>query len=372
MAVKNQNNKNKNKISVKKDNFKEKKVVKNPTGLNSDVLLIVTFFTGVLLIIASYAWLSVSTNVKIRSLDLVVSSESGLFISLDGINFSDSVQISIDSVINDLKRNYPNHTNQWAAGGLWPVSSNGIKNSNSDKFSMYIGELSRVKPGDPEKKRYLTTSLIKENNPNGGNAYIAFDLFLKNVSGSPRSDNLYLGPNTSIVFQEGSTVDTIESMEGVLNSMRIGVVRIGSVNLKSSVNTIQNIKCNNVCQMFIYEPHSTSHSPKSIENMLERGFTLVDGQYTPTYAIINEGNQLKHTGGHIGSIAELDTEHFALQDTITETDFDYPLFTIPNGVTKLRAYIWIEGQDIDSLETSSKGATISIAIDFEKDLAGYY
>ena len=74
--------------------------------------------------------------------------------------------------------------------------------------------------------------------------------------------------------------------------------------------------------------------------------------------------------GQAGSGIPLDTEHFALQQTIT--NFDNPLFSLPNGVTKFRVYVWLEGQDLDSLETVSKGATIRITINFYKDLAGYY
>ena len=56
---------------------------------------------------------------------------------------------------------------------------------------------------------------------------------------------------------------------------------------------------------------------------------------------------------------------------MTEEAFDRPLFSIPNGVTKLRVYVWLEGQDIDSLETDSQGAEVSICISFEKDTEGY-
>ena len=37
----------------------------------------------------------------------------------------------------------------------------------------------------------------------------------------------------------------------------------------------------------------------------------------------------------------------------------------------MRIYVWLEGQDIDSLETNSEGAPIFLAIDLLKDLAGY-
>jgi hypothetical protein len=46
-------------------------------------------------------------------------------------------------------------------------------------------------------------------------------------------------------------------------------------------------------------------------------------------------------------------------------------FEIPNGITKARVYVWIEGQDVDSLETDSEGAEVEIGIDFTKDTAGW-
>lgn len=96
---------------------------------------------------------------------------------------------------------------------------------------------------------------------------------------------------------------------------------------------------------------------------------MIDGAYSPTYAVIAEGTKLEHVNGQEGSGIPLDTEHFALQNTITT--FDNPIFQVPNGITKVRVYVWIEGQDMDSLETYSKGAGIGIYIDLEKDLAGY-
>ncbi len=375
------NNKNKKKINNK---GKKKVVIKKLRGqririkkIDPRLLIFVIFFTGILLIVSSYAWLSASLNVKVKFLDMSVSSNSGLFISLDGVDFSDSVEISLDSVINDLEETYPSNTNQWASGGLWPVSTNGIANSNSDKFDVYVGEIVKNKKKIVPGERLLNTTLVDQDNSSSANVYIAFDIFLKNVSGSPTSDNLYFDDDTLIDFDynkyvdtdEETTEDIIDSMSGILNSMRIGLIKVGSVPLKSSVNNIQNIVCNSNCQMVIYEPNSTVHSEGSIETAADSNITLVDGTYNPTYAIISEGSSLQHSNGQEGTGIPLDTAHFALQNTITT--FANPIFQIPNGITKVRAYVWIEGQDIDSLETYSKGAAITIAINLIKDLSGY-
>ena len=332
---------------------------------------IVTFFVGVLLSVATYAWFSASLNVKVKFFDVKVSTETGLFISLDGINFSDSVDISHDSIITDLKRLYPNHTNQWASSGLWSVSSNGIPNPNSDKFAMYNGNMRKYTDKARKGLRFVNTTLIPEDESSDWNQYVAFDIFLKNVSGSPKKDNLYIGRTTYIDFDDTADDETREKMQDIFNTMRMGIVKIGETSLKADVNTIQNLQCNGGCQSIIYEPNSLKHNEESIEAAAELGISLADNTYVPTYGVIAEGTYLNHKSGFINSGVSLDTEHFALQNTIFESDFTKPIFEIPNGITKCRVYVWIEGQDVDALEVHSEGAPVALNLDLEKDLAGY-
>ncbi len=355
-------------MDKKGENVKKKRI--KPLKINTTLLKVLMFLTAIFLIISSYAWFSTSLNVRIKFFDLVVSTDTGLFISLDGVNFSENIEVSVDSIIRDLRAVYPNHTNQWAVGGLWPVSSLGIRNSNSDRFDMFIGEIYRpIGREKDDEIKYLNTNRYNEIGPSASNVYVAFDIFLKNVSGSPYNDNLYFTDDTYIDFDGEVHEETQEKMSGIMNSLRMGIVKIGSVSLNAEVNTIQNIRCNNNCQAIIYEPNKTRHSDISIENAAKLGIDLVDGVYSPTYAVINPGKKLEHFSGHGGR--PLDTDHFALQRTIAFEEFDNPIFDIPNGITKLRVYVWIEGQDIDSLETHSIGAPIFIAIGLEKDLAGY-
>ena len=365
MSVEKKKIENSNPVRIKAN--KNAKNIDNDTK-NTNLLLLATFFTGILLIVSSYAWFSASLDVKIKFFDLSVSTNTGLFISLDAVDYSDAVEISVNSIITDLKSVYPNHTNQWAIGGLWPVSSNGIRTRNNDKFDMYVGEVSRRKQVET-KKRFLNTKLIDEDTSSPLNSYIAFDIFLKNVSGSPKNDNLYFDEGTVVQYDESRemTEENKESMLNIMNSMRFGFIKIGSLPHNSPVSEVQNIKCNNNCEMVIYEPNSTSHSLKSIQDAKEYDINIVDGEYIPTYAVISEGRILDHTNGHGG--VPVDTAHFMEQ--ITTKDFKRRIFEIPNAITKLRVYVWIEGQDVDSLETFSDGAAIYLAINFIKDLAGY-
>ena len=61
--------------------------------------------------------------------------------------------------------------------------------------------------------------------------------------------------------------------------------------------------------------------------------------------------------------------NFELQ--ATKVDIERPIFELPDGITKLRVYVWLEGQDIDSLATRSEGADVSVVINLIKDTAGY-
>ncbi len=352
--------------------FKDK--VKNQTKEHSTkkkkVLFLITFFTTVLLTVSTYAWLSSALNVKIHFFEMSVSSNTGIFISLDGVEFSDSVTISMDSIIMDLKSTYPSHTNQWSYG-LWPVSSNGPRTVDNDKFDIFTGELVRTKEKNANGtvKRLLNTINFDEKVSRSATNFVAFDIFLKNVSGSPFPDNLYIADDTFIDYEEETDDEVKYEMDGIINSLRLGIIKIGSVPLKSDINTIQNIKCNNACEAIIYEPNYLKHSEKSIETAENYGIKLKDGIFNPTYGIINEGTRLEHTNGHDGTGIPLDSKNFKFQDTIK--DFKSVIFQVPNAITKARVYIWLEGQDIDSLETYSRGADLAVSVSLTKDLAGY-
>ena len=346
----------KSKLKMKKTKLEKIEAIKHK---NFNLMLLVTFFLGVLLIFSAYAWFQASLDVQVKFINLVVSKKNGLFISLDGIDFGSSVEISKDSLINELKTRYPNNTSQWANYGLYPISSNGIPNSNTDIFDMYHASNFEVDP--ISNKGYLTTRKSLEKGISIDKNYIAFDLFLKNITGSPVSDNLYIDEGTNIVIDEGET----EQIRGLINSARIGFVKVGTVDIEATVDEIQNIECNNNCEMVIYEPNATNHTDLSIERAKKYGVNLLDGQYFPTYSVVNSMNFYDISGVVKGNI----NENFKLQ--ITRPNIERPIFQIPDGITKIRVYVWLEGQDIDSLETRSEGADVSILINLIKDTAGY-
>ena len=108
----------------------------------------------------------------------------------------------------------------------------------------------------------------------------------------------------------------------------------------------------------------------SRERAAKYNLDLKDNEEFPTFAMTNAGGPI-YVEDNISGSSKIDYNYFALQNTIKERDFDNPLFTVPDGITKARVYLWIEGQDIDSLETDSKGGDLYIDINFIKDTVGY-
>lgn len=349
----------KKKGTISKKQKRKLKKIEQTKPKNFNLMLMVTFFLGVLLIVSAYAWFQASLDVKVKFVNLVVSKKNGLFISLDGIDFTSSVEISEENLINNLKQTYPNNTSQWAKRGLYPISSIGITNNNTSKFEFYNAIGYDVDP--ITGKSYISTRKAKENGISNNKNYIAFDIFLKNVTGSPVSDNLYIDDGTNIIVEEELT----EQIEALINSVRIGFVKIGTVPRTSTIEEIQNIECNNNCEMLIYEPNAVNHNELSINRAKKFGINLLDGQYYPTLAITGEMNFFEISEVARGNLAE----NFSLQET--RVDIERSIFEIPDGITKFRIYVWLEGQDIDSLETRSDGADVTVTINLIKDTAGY-
>ena len=349
-----------------KKKSKRKKVNKKTlTKKRRFIAGVVISLLGVLFTLSTYAWLSTSLNVKVKNFKMVVARNSGLSISLDGITFSTSVEVSSDRLMKQLPLTYPDSVSQWAGNGLVPVSTSGALSPNDTRFTMFGSSGVRYR-ARAKTVGYLTTGVMSENTRAEFNSFIAFDLFVKNVTGSPVADNIYFDEDTFVEMES----DSGEEMEALVNSARIGILKMGTVPKTSSAYEIQHVGCNGSCQTIIFEPNSKNHNALSQERALKYGLNLHDGEYFPTYSYKKAGGPIYVKNTISGSV-DLDYEYFQLQQTVTEEDFVNPLFQAPDGVTKLRIYIWIEGQDIDSLETDSEGADLSISLSLTKDTVGY-
>lgn len=326
-----------------------------------DTILALVFITILVLIYSSFAWFSDTLDVEIYEFKIVADDKSDFKISLDGFSWSSEVDIDKSTIITNLNSVYPRHTNQWAPV-LGTVSTVGLKRFSDNKFDVFGTTTKTLKEFSFDNTDKINIVKLYEDKSNDESEFLAFDLFIKNYTGSPFSDNLFLGDNTKIGLVEGYT----ETM--ALNSLRIGILHYGMVEPDSNISEIQNMTCIGRCSQFIYEPFSTSHSEHSIETLLAHNVPIVNNRAYPTYAVINEGKHVMMWAGIAESGIDFDERHFDYQSTYT--DRTKPVAQIGNGIHKFRVYIWIEGQDIDVVQEFSDGYKISMSLEFIKDNAG--
>lgn len=327
------------------------------------ILIFAIIITFTALIVSSYAWFSSTLDVEIRDFRVFSDTKNGLFISLDGVNWTESVDITKENIITNLKAIYPNHTNQWS-NGMKSVSTIGLKRMTDAKFTIFGNKKDLFTRIAYDNTDTIITHQLSEDFPNDDAEFVAFDIFLKNVTGSPISDNLYISKDSFI----GDSVNNVHD-DTALNSVRLGLVIYDSVSNQSNITTIQNTSCKNNCIQHIYEPYSENHNERSIRILKAHNVEIEDGVRYPTYALINSGDSVNMWAGIIDSGIDFDENYFDYQDTIT--NFNDSICKLPDGIIKIRVYIWIEAQDIDIIEESSDGYYISVMLTFEKDLAGY-
>ena len=340
-----------------------KEIIKNfRSNIRFNTLLFMAFITCLVLIYSTYAWFSSTLDVKLNNFRAVVDPETGIYISLDGINWGSTVEISKENIITKLNNNYPGHTNQWS-DGMTSVSSVGLEKNTDDKFSIFGNKTPFIGRIIGKNKSEIDIEKLSEEKPNEFADFIAFDIFIKNLTTSPYSDNLYLIDGTKVVNSSDVTDDT------AANAIRLGLLFMGSVHKNASVQQIQNISCDPICKQYIYEPNSTMHNEESIKILKRHNYEITNGSEYPTYGVYRSADKVRMWSGVENSMVPFNDSVFKKQ--ITSTTLNEPVGQIASGINKIRVYIWVEGQDIDIIEQKSTGYEVSVVMNFEKDMAGY-
>ena len=255
--------------------------------------------------------------------------------------------------------------------------------------------------------------------------YVAFDLFIRNLSGNEYYEEVDFLNEEAIYLTPGSAVKVSgagkkKKKTGIENSVRVAFMQIGRVKSDAAEGDITGITCAGgrnalkICDdrsATIWEPNDTQHVENAINwyntackkrngadlnadgayNTAEACNTVANGTHYPTYAVAgvidNTSSVDNYDGekynGYKGSNAtkeevEASTAVVAnkLYDVDTFTDSEKnlqgtarPEFIrlAPNSITKVRVYIWLEGQDVDNYDFAQLGRQISVNFGFTKE-----
>lgn len=318
--------------------------------------LLVLLLIAILLIASTYAWFTANRVVSISSLDVQVEASNGLQISTDAVNWKATINN------NDITTGYAGDTNQLPTS-MQPVSTTGVVATG--KMDMFLGTI--ISDDDGE---YALTS-TKETDTKGttGN-YIAFDLFLK----ADTEMDITLTENSNVAYAgEGES-------KGLENAARVAFIKEGNTASTDSSGALtladgKSFEASNP-DTIIWEPNADSHTAEAAASANSTYFggasTVTPGTGNPaiTYygvkaTIDSENSQKLSTVNTEGASATYFTkmEGTTLKTTNAGANEIQSVLHLDEGITKIRVYMWVEGQDVDC-DNSASGTDIQFNIEF--------
>lgn len=373
-------------------------------------LIFIFVITAILISVSTYAWFIGMRTVNVDKFQVKIAAAESLMLSLDGVTFNDTVDINSDNFADVFEGN----TNTWGGEeGLIPMSSVGIINNAASRLELYEKASITPSPGGFR----LISSEVQNKDPLAPeqDGYVAFDLFVMNISGNDyiEEENVLDEEAIYLTVDSEATVDPIGGQvgTGIENSVRVAFAQIGrvkaAIDRDANKDLIQGIACagndtgdvvvTGTCSRGaqIWEPNDVSHVTGAINwyktacrprtgaiiidkesfNLDGQCNQLTDGLAYPTYAInskIGAGDNVDVYDGAVYNSYEGSTK---LEEFPTFTDTKKLLegkarpefMTLAaNSITKVRVYIYIEGQDIDNYDFAQIGQAISIKFGFTK------
>lgn len=311
--------------------------------------LIMILFVGIVLTASTYAWFTANRTVSVEAIDVQVSTSQGLQISADAANWksivtnADLTGASWTGVLNQI----PTSPNTAA-----PVSTSGTVTNGL--MQMYKGTID-TGTVDGQPVNVLVANQSVETNGTAGD-FVAFDIFFQ----SSQAQTVYLTSNSSVVAKGTST--------GIQNAARVAFIKEGSVGYTASAADAQALR--GEISKWIWEPNYDVHTAPAVANALNvYGVTV--GQtsggklaYKGVKAPIAKANNIP--------LNSTDTNYFADVTTVGSLASGIPTstylnaFDVAEGVTKVRIYIWIEGQDVDC-EDRASGGQMTVNLQFSID-----
>ena len=413
-------------------------------------MILACTLSAIVLIVATYTWFIGMRTVSVNPFEIKIATTEGLFLSMDGNEWMYELDVN-------TAKQYDGNTNVWATNGLIPLSSVGDLDSSVSRMKLFELGSYTTTPGGYR----LLASKVNNTGTAEGEGYIAFDLFIKNLSGAEyyvdmntkNEEAIYLTTDSSVI--ESSTGEqNVAIKTGIENSLRIGFTQIGRVEATTNdVSKITEITCSGtnmaasgyeykvgdatgICRNAqIWEPNEQKHVAealswynKSCAKRTKAGSiyqldtakedyaydtttsctavtetAVGSGLYNAmqTYAVANAIELFEDPNAETKVESGVDiydglnlysgnTKSYADYIKLDSTNkakaklVNYDYFTdaekntagsarpefmtlAPNSITKVRVYIWLEGQDIDNYNFAQLGKQVTINFGFTKE-----
>ncbi len=313
-------------------------------------LLVAFILTLIGLSTSTYAWFTSNYTVSVQEIDVNVSSGSGIQISTNADTWKSMITISdiMQHAYQDAVNQVPTSENE-----VSPVSTvkTIYEGATTKSAGLYMVK-GTIVSDENDGTNYLN-SVAEQDGSN--NDYVAFDLFLKIDFKGAATKKVYLTTGTGIT---GGDTDTNIEYAG-----RMAFVIQGSAESTDSLSTIRNLKATTSGTVKFFEPNYDVHTDNGIVNGRDvYGITRqpsgnpgpatmygVKGTFTYDPAVTGSGTPLNDQTGSKFALVQPDIV------TAYGSEQSVEFMDLPVGITKMRVYMWIEGQDIDCENTASGG-----------------
>ena len=320
------------------------------------VLLIALLFTMVLFTSSTYAWFTANQTVTVSRLTVNVAAQNGIQISADGTNWKSVIQTT--DITGAHSGAYGDSINQIPAT-LEPVSTVGAVDDDG-LMEMYYGTVGTNSNGD-----YILTATKSTEQEGTTGKFIAFDLFFK------------VDAATDIFLTTNSGVRTLDDTDkGIQNASRIAFVVLGNTASGSSVSTIQGLNNGSASNAYIWEPNYDVHTAAAVSHARDTyGVTTTETggdllEYSGVKAPIASTNNVIVRQSSPTAYSTTYSNYFddvtVTYSTIAGFSTQKQIFSLQTGVTKVRIYMWIEGQDVDC-ENAASGGNIAYDLQITTD-----
>lgn len=316
-------------------------------------LILLLFLTIIMLSTSTYAWFTANKTVTISTIDVNVASSSGIQISADALTWG-------GTVTNADITGFTQTTNQFPTTGLQPVSTDGTLNDG--KMNMYFGTIEAKSTGTG----YDLTAVQETDTQGTGGHYVAFDVYLK----LDTKEDVYLTTTSKI------QATSAETDSGIQNAARVAFIVYDTVAVGAEATAIASTAVSaTYASPIIWEPnaniHTTSGEANRTTNVLL--YTVTNDtennsmpNYVKTYGVntaiptaVTLSNAL--AGNGVTQVTEMNPAIKSQGPGLA--NYHLIFGQLPAGITKVRIYYWVEGQDVDC-ENGASGGNVKLDLQF--------
>lgn len=345
---------------------------KKKNNLKLSILLLILLL--LVLIASTYAWFTANQTVTVDSVDVHIEAQNGLQISTNATDWKSLIENE-----DITTKAYAGNKNQLPTS-MEPVSTVGDIDNTTGFMKMYYG---KVESDETDGFDKLTATAEAEPVANEQTIpkFVSFDVFLRVNSDT----NLKMTSGSKVVMKDGSTD------KGIKQASRVAFCIEGNTPAGSDVKTITELKgaksfSDPAKTVYIWEPNANLHTAAAVAHAKDNyNITTTTGGAKSdivTYAGIKQAfatkTLLKDTYTAGDNFSTIKPDYVTLANAngemlnadgsegTKEKPAEQKIFTLTAGITKVRVYMWIEGQDVDCENTAS-GTDISYNLQFTID-----